>query len=796
MKHLSFLIVLASLMLLSFGLAQGQSCGEIYLSNVTGIYGSPTSDTVQIDVPVRFTLNLRNDHDNNLVAFTLGFQVYTALSDANPTTAGYFDALVDDSISIPDGWIYFPPYVFGHFSRVFNNTFSIDGIGRDTTSWSAIVEDTLAPGLPSGWDTPIFWIETQAHNHGDILCLDSSFFPPAGAWLWSMYPIVTPSPQPDWFGPFCFHVYDPFQPDNLVLTPDSLYFAGIEGGSSPPAQTFMVSSDGAPLNFNIVENISWAIPSPIQGTTVQGINVLINTIGLSAGTYIDSLRVESAGAANSPQYVKLVLHIEPPPPVIGVTPDAFFFNAIAGSSNPNPKTLTITNEGGSTLNWSVSHSESWLSLVPTAGVDSGDVTVSVDIAGLPYGEYYDTIVVSDPSATNDPVLVPVTLNVASDLPVIDVDSAFNFIVWPTDSMFLPPREIVVKNVGGGVMNFWLTEGSPRIFSLNPSSGTAPQTVEVGFKGGGQAGQEYHDTLWVYSNEAINSPFPVVFLFHCVEDPAELYLTRDSIQLNVFECDMGYDVDMPRATFFVNNIGGDNPLPFRLIYESDYFTTDYDSAVAPFPITVIANDIQLPLGSYYDTIFVAAQKAINSPETLIVQFNMIAGLNQPEIYLTKDSYTIPTQENAGPIPPNMLAIYNRFGGCMPWEIDEDVPWLFPNPDSGEVPGGPYLHTDAAGYVFGEYTDSLFVIAPSATNSPRKVDLLLRVWRFHGDWDYNCQINVVDLTAMVTYLFAGGVGPQPEFIVGDLDCSHTIDVVDLTYLVSYLFENGPIPCGNPY
>ena len=78
------------------------------------------------------------------------------------------------------------------------------------------------------------------------------------------------------------------------------------------------------------------------------------------------------------------------------------------------------------------------------------------------------------------------------------------------------------------------------------------------------------------------------------------------------------------------------------------------------------------------------------------------------------------------------------------------------------------------------------------------LLLQVWRFHGDWDYNKEINVHDLVMMVDYLFAGDnrPGPKPELVVGDLNCDHRINVADVTYFVDYLFVNGPIPCGNPY
>ncbi|HWR84263.1 MAG TPA: hypothetical protein VN285_13265 [Candidatus Deferrimicrobium sp.] len=627
----------------------------------------------------------------------------------------------------------------------------------------------------------------------DSIVVDTLLFSPAT--VYQFISVGNKIYHPYWLGKKV--VYDPNRPANLIVSPDSLYFTAVQGGSSPPPQAFTISSDGAPLNFNIIESIPWAIPSPITGTTVKGINVLINIIGLTAGTYADSLRVESAGAANSPQYVKLVLVVTPPPPRIGASPSSFIFNAIAGGSNPAPKTLTIKNTGGSTLNWTVAKSQSWLTLVPTAGVDSGDVSVQVDITSLPFGTYYDTIVVADPAATNSPVRVPVTLTVASDLPVIAVDSSFNYIVVPSGVSSVPPRDILIKNLGGGTLNFSLSETSSRIFTLTPSSGTADQTVTVGFKIiGGEIGVDYYDTLWVNSNEAVNSPYPVVFLFHYVEEAALLSVTRDTIKFDIYQCDMGYGNEMPSVIVGVSNLGGDDPLPYVLLYESMYFTTDVDSGVAPSSFMVTASDLQLPLGPYYDTILVVAQKAFNNPKTVIVKFNMIAGTTQPQIHLLNTYYPIPAQENGGPQSLRAFAVYNRYGGCMPWEITENVPWMDPEPDSGDVVGESYLAVDGSGYVFGQYPDSFFVHAPSASNTPRRVLLLLQVWRFHGDWDYNAEINIADLVANVDFLFNSGPFPQPEIIVGDLDCNFMINVADLTYFVDYMFNHGPIPCGNPY
>ena len=222
--------------------------------------------------------------------------------------------------------------------------------------------------------------------------------------------------------------------------------------------------------------------------------------------YADTIEVVSADAANSPQHVVVTLTVEPPSPEIAVEPDEFFFNAIAGGDNPAPKILTITNVSASVLNWTVSNSTTWLSLAPTSGVDSGDVTLTVDITGLAYDEYYDTIVVSDPAAGNDPVLVPVNLSVGSDLPIIATDSADYTVIVDIPKATIPNRIIHILNTGAGTLNFWLTDESPRIGRLDPDSGTAPQAVEITFKViAGSDGDDYYDTLWVHSNEAINSP---------------------------------------------------------------------------------------------------------------------------------------------------------------------------------------------------------------------------------------------------------------------------------------------------
>ena len=181
--------------------------------------------------------------------------------------------------------------------------------------------------------------------------------------------------------------------------------------------------------------------------------------------------------------------------------------------------------------------------------------------------------------------------------------------------------------------------------------------------------------------------------------------------------------------------------------------------------------------------------------VIVQYNVLEGDQTPEIVLNRYAVTIPIKENSGPTRPSFLVVQNKLGGCMPWEIQEDILWFDPSPVSGDVIGSSVLQANSVGFPFGQYIDSFMVVADGAANSPQKVELTLKVWRLHGDWNYSGDINISDLVIAVHFFFKGGPGPLPEIRVGDVNCSNTLDIVDLTYFAAYMFKSGSIPCGNP-
>lgn len=96
-------------------------------------------------------------------------------------------------------------------------------------------------------------------------------------------------------------------------------------------------------------------------------------------------------------------------PEIGYSPTNFSFTANPGGPNPPSQNLSVSNAAGGALNWTVNADATWLGLNPNSGAADGNVTVSVDIAGLSVGTYNATITITAAEATNSPVTIPVTL---------------------------------------------------------------------------------------------------------------------------------------------------------------------------------------------------------------------------------------------------------------------------------------------------------------------------------------------------------------------------------------------------
>ncbi len=105
----------------------------------------------------------------------------------------------------------------------------------------------------------------------------------------------------------------------------------------------------------------------------------------------------------------------PAVPSIALSPARFEFSAPEGGDDPASQLLALRNCGGGKLNWEISGRPAWMTVAPGGGDSSGEVdevTIGVDISGLPYGAYTAVLAIADPQAVNSPRHVVITLYVS------------------------------------------------------------------------------------------------------------------------------------------------------------------------------------------------------------------------------------------------------------------------------------------------------------------------------------------------------------------------------------------------
>ncbi len=626
--------------------------------------------------------------------------------------------------------------------------------------------------------------------------IDSMFFEPNSELIFSnpvgeiLYPVLKKGK---------IIIGNPVGPPIIGVNPVSFNFSAILGGANPDPQVLRITNTGeGTLKWSATKKSSWLNLSPSSGTAPSNVQIYANITGLSAGIYYDTIIVADTNATNNPVPIPVELHITPPPPIISFSPPNFSFNAMADSANPPSQSLSISNIGQGTLHWQLTKSSSWLMLDPASGTDAGNVAVTADITGLPYGVYYDTIVISDPAASNNPQKAPVRLEIASGLPLLAVDSPLITVIVDTSVVNAPDRSFLVYNAGGGTMTFSTSESSTRILSLTPSTGTAPQLVTASLKTvGGDPGHDFYDTVWVSSPEALNSPIPVVFHFHFVWLASRIASNSDSVSASFVECGRGIAPEPPPISLLLYADGGD-PLSFHVTNNSSWLTFSPSEGPSPLELELQFNSKGYAPGTYRDTIVVTSEIALNNPLKIPVKMVVLPTSQTPLIYTNApDTIKFTAQiDRQGRF--KSVIVNNANPGCMSWSLDEDIPWLISEIDTSfgaTYPWSIRFIPDATGLTMGRYTGTALILSGVASNSPVPLNFRLDVWKFHGDVNNDGIINILDVAYLILYLYRSGPAPIPERLVGDCNCDFVVNIVDIGVILNYLYiDHSPI-CGNP-
>jgi uncharacterized protein (TIGR03437 family) len=130
----------------------------------------------------------------------------------------------------------------------------------------------------------------------------------------------------------------------------------------------------------------------------------------------------AASLQASPAGELVVMRNASPPtvPVIALTGRQLQFAGVTGAANPPSQTVTVSNSGAATLNWTAASSVPWLTVTPKSGSGSATLTVAASSAGMSAGSYTGAISIAATGAANSPqsISVTFTVTVPSNLPAI------------------------------------------------------------------------------------------------------------------------------------------------------------------------------------------------------------------------------------------------------------------------------------------------------------------------------------------------------------------------------------------
>lgn len=298
----------------------------------------------------------------------------------------------------------------------------------------------------------------------------------------------------------------------LQVAPTMLMFTATEGMTNPAAQMISVTNAvTGTIDWTATSSApSWLLvngQATATGTTPSMIMATVNISGVAANTYTETIVINGAMAANSPQTVTVVLTVQPAAtPVLQVMPTGLTFTATEGDTDPAAQTFQVMNTGSGTLTWTVMSDIPWLTLTPISGTAPSTVTASVAISGLTANTYTGIVVINSLEATNtSPQTVAVTLTVQpAGGPVLQVAPVTLDFTATEGGSDPAAQTFQVTNTGTGALDWTATE-SITWLTLSPMTGTAPTTVTASVSISGLVANTYIGTIEISGTNAANSP---------------------------------------------------------------------------------------------------------------------------------------------------------------------------------------------------------------------------------------------------------------------------------------------------
>jgi uncharacterized protein (TIGR03437 family) len=511
----------------------------------------------------------------------------------------------------------------------------------------------------------------------------------------------------------------------VSVSPTSLNFNYQIGATNNVVQKTLAVSPGSAL-FSAAATVpsgtpQWLTVNPTSGS--GNITVSVLPAGLPAGTYQGSVTVTQAGTNTVTVPVTLNVNTQT---LLDVNVNTLNYTYQVGNANPPDQALMLTSTTpGLPYTVAASSPGNWLTVNLTNAITPGMVTVSVNPAGLPAGNYTGTIAFNGVGAGNNPQTVTVLLTVTNN-PTLSASPnplVFNYQIGQS----VPGAQPVSVTSGGTPLSFSITANGTAnnvswLLTGSPSGTTTPASFTVAVNPTGLPAGVYNGTI-LLSSAGTQLTLPVT--------------------LNVSNTAL---LNLPTAFTFTSTLGsGTGP--------SQIVSVTSTGEAATYSVTA---STATPAGSNWLVVgAVSGPASSTTPSTFILGANP-AGLNagvykgsllfhltngNPDVTVpvtytvTAGNLTVTpatlnfTQASGGPAPAAQNVSVSSTGVPLNFSalatVSTTATWLSVTPTSGITPGTVAVSVNAGTLQPGNYTGTVSITSTSAGNSPQSVTVNLTV-----------------------------------------------------------------------
>jgi predicted secreted protein len=417
-------------------------------------------------------------------------------------------------------------------------------------------------------------------------------------------------------------------------------------------------------------------------------------------------------------------------PLICCSPKSLSFSATEGGPNPANQTLEISDSGVGTISWTLSDNAGWLSENPPSGNstsadDKTLVTVSVNTAGMPDGDYLANITITAAGAINSPWTVPVSLHISLST------SQISF--WPESLSFTAVeggsnpviKMLDIWNSGIGTLNWTLSDDAAWL-SENPTGGNSTSihdTVALSVNITGMSAGDYSANINITSPGVNNSPQVVPVSLHISSPTLEISFSPESLSFTAVEGGSA----PANQTLEIWNSGGERrdwSLSDDAAWLSESPTSG--SSKGEHDTAAVSVDIAgMSAGDYSANITITSPGASNSPQVVPVSLHISSAA--PEISFSPESLSFTTGEGGS---NKTLEIWNSGIDTLNWTLTDDAAWLSESPTSGSSTSADdktlvTVSVNTAGMSAGDHSANITITSPGASNSPQTVSVSLHM-----------------------------------------------------------------------